>query len=444
MDDLPDPLFDLEPTPPFLEKNRSRLQLVFLVLLRFLLRFILPVVIVAGVVFLLIDLAGEKTGCLLVMVEPDSAVVILNGSAILQRTGELVENLSPGSIMVSVYRQWFTPVPEEFFGEIAAGETLRVHFTLTPEAREPDFEPVNFGVNSQPKIVTSVSDNSLSSGRPKESLRSNTIYGSIIVSSNVQGAEIWLNAENSGLATNASLDSLDAGRYVIAVKRDGFKTEPDSQAVVLEWDYQIEIVYFDLKPIYELVNPSLTVRTVPVSAEISLDGEFMGESEITLDLNLGSYTLSFGSVKNFHTPGDIVVELTRRNPVQTVTIEYNRVLGNSAIAVINILKEGLIEGDKFSFYLDGLEYFNPDHRKLRGYLFDNLPPGRHMISFVYEGAKSVREVELENGYVTNIDFIIERVFNRKNIKLKSVESIPRSEWMRAHAQMNIQSVPWVE
>ena len=441
MDDLPDPLFDLEPTPPFLEKNRSRLQLVFLVMLRFLLRFILPVVVVTGMIFLLIDLAGEKTGCLLVTAEPDSAVVILNGSAILQRTGELVENLPPGSIILSVHRQRFTPIPEEYLGEIAAGETLRVHFTLLPEKKELDFDLVDVSAGYLPEIETAINDDSPVERRSAEPQKSKPIFGSIIVTSNVKGAEIWFNGEYPGLMTNASFDSLGAGRYVIAVRRAGFRAEPDSQTVVIERDYQMEIVYFNLEPIFKEVNPSLMVKTMPVAAEIFLDGELMAEGEITLDLNLGRYILSFGSVKNFHTPNDLVVELTQRNPVQSATIEYRRILGSSAIAIINVSQEGLIEGDKFSFYLDGFEYFNPDHRKPQGYLFDNLPPGKHTINFVYDGVESIREVELEDGYVMNITFIQERIFAKKSNKLKSVESIPRSDWMKAYAQMNIQSVP---
>ena len=448
MDDFDDSLYDFDPSPPFPDKNRSRMQLVGLIVFKIFLRFILPMSAVVVAVLLIINLGSKKTGCLLVTAEPDSALIVLNGSVILQNSGEIVDNLMPGGITVTVHKKGFAPEPQEFYGEIAAGETLKVHFILSPEqipsAEEPVEAEESFFTEYGPEyefpegVIPAEERPSGKSPQPK------SLASAIIVTSNVKGAEIWLNGENTGLVTNANLEKLAQGKYVVAVKREGFKADNDSLVIEIERDFQTEIAYFDLKPIYDKVNPTLTVETIPIQAPIYLNSEYAGEGEVHINLNFGEYTLSFGEVKNFHTPIDMVVQLTQRNPVQTVSVKYSRIMGNSAVALIYSAKEGLIEGEKFSFFLDGIEYYNPERRAVQGYLFDHIPAGKHDISFIYEGIKTTQEVETVDGQVVNISFIMERVFTKKKIKIQSISSIPRSNWMKTYASLNVQLIQMVD
>ena len=433
-----DPMLGDDPMSPLIEK-RNRLHLLLFMLGRGFLIYVLP--LIAALIFVIFFLMkGENdTGALVVTADRDSVQVVLNGSVIFQSAGEVVANLTPGFATVSVQKKGFTPEPPEFLGQITAAETLKVHFRLIPLPVQEDAaaivspETTRFIVPGKRR-----SRNTAFSEKTTET-EGKAISGAIIVTSNIKGAQVYLNGEFTGKYTNASLDSIPAGEYRVTVNKEYFELDTDTQAVTIERDLQTEILHFYLKPVYANIKPEITVETFPVQGDIFIDGELKGRGKTVVRSSIDIHKVTFGEVKNFITPADMFVELTERNPVQMVRGEYTRIIGKCAVAIVRSAYE-LIEADKFEVYFDGQPYFKPDHGERHGYLLDNLPLGNHTIGVIYEGAETTAEVECKDNKVVNLSLVIERVFNNKRLKIKNTGDMLRSEWMKEHAELNIESV----
>lgn len=431
-----DPLLGDDPMSPLIEK-RNRLHLLLFMLGRGFLIYVLPLIVALIFVIIFLMNGENDTGALLVTADRDSVQVVLNGSVIFQSAGEVVANLTPGFATISAQKKGFTPEPPEFLGQITAAETLNIHFRLIPV-------PVQEAAAVSPETPRDLTPGRRRSRSPV--LSENTtepqakaISGAIIVTSNIKGAQVYLNGEFTGKYTNASLDSIPAGKYRVTVNKEYFELDTDTQAVTIERDLQTEILHFYLKPVYDNIKPEITVETFPVEGDIFIDGELKGRGKTVMRSSIDIHKVTFGEVKNFIAPADMFVELTERNPVQMVRGEYTRIIGKGAVAIVRSAAE-LIEADKFEVYFDGQPYFKPDHGERHGYLLDNLPLGNHTIGVIYEGAETTAEVECKDNKVVNLSLVIERVFNNKRLKIKNTGEMLRSEWMKEHAELNIESV----
>ncbi|MBC8276929.1 MAG: PEGA domain-containing protein, partial [FCB group bacterium] len=368
-----DPLIGDDPLSPLIEK-RNRLQLLLFMLGKGFLIYVLPL-IVALIFVIFFLMYGEKdTGALMVTADRDSVQVVFNGSVIFQSAGEVVANLTPGFATVSVQKRGFTPEPPEFLGQITAAETLKVHFRLIPVPLQEAPATIISSEIERDTLPWKRRDRSAVFSEKTTEPGDKVISGAIIVTSNIKGAQVYLNGEFTGKHTNASLDSIPAGDYRITVNKEYFELDVDTQSVTIERDLQTEILHFYLKPVYDNIKPEISVETFPVEGDIFIDGEHKGRGKAVVRSSLDIHKVTFGEVKNFTTPADMFVELTERNPVQTARGEYTRIIGNCAVAIVRPADES-IEADKFEGDFDGQPYFKPNHGVRQGYLLANLPPG---------------------------------------------------------------------
>jgi len=389
-------------------------------------------------VLIYLDIKEEKTGALLVLSQPDSALIILNGSVIIQHAGEVVTSLKPGNITISAYLKDYSCQPPEFLGVIAVDETLIVNFQLVPaqDTLGEDNEP-----ESTSDLLSDWKENfpasKLNKSVPAVHQEKQYHLRSIVVTSDIKGAAIMVNGVNSGLVTNASLESLSEGSYTVSLQKEGFIVYPKSKNVILDKDYQTEIVHFHLTPATANIYPELMISTEPVEGNIYLDDSLVGCGSFKAKLDLGEYQIHFGEVKNFLTPNPFVIALTVNNPIQMVKAEYIRIIGKSALAIMRLPENGIIEGKDFCFYLDGRPYFSPQRGQRNGFLIDNLPDGTHLIRFEYQGLFVEKEIECQDGEVVSLEFLIERVLNKKYIKVRSFTNFPRSEWLKNNAPLDV-------
>lgn len=67
----------------------------------------------------------------------------------------------------------------------------------------------------------------------------------------------------------------------------------------------------------------LHVITTPVKGDILVNNEYRGTGDINIELEQGTYTVSFGAVVGYNTPAPMSITV---NPgfVALVTVEYTR------------------------------------------------------------------------------------------------------------------------
>ena len=91
--------------------------------------------------------------------------------------------------------------------------------------------------------------------------------GSISVSSSPPGAKIFIDDEDSGTVTNATIPALTPGSHIVRVEKEGYQVPQDRTVKVLT--DQTATVNFALTP----VTGNVRVTSVPSGAAVLLDGK---------------------------------------------------------------------------------------------------------------------------------------------------------------------------
>ncbi len=107
--------------------------------------------------------------------------------------------------------------------------------------------------------------------------------GALVITGSPDGAEIFLDAESVGRGPIAPLD-LAPGRYTVRVSLPGFTEH--NEVVTVEADGTTEVV-FDLFPVAMV----LELATMPRGAQAFIDGRFVGETPLSVDLLAGQRSL---------------------------------------------------------------------------------------------------------------------------------------------------------
>ena len=104
-----------------------------------------------------------------------------------------------------------------------------------------------------------------------------TLKGTISVTSDPEGAAIFLNDEDLGLRTNTVIENVFPGIHYIRLELPGYRTWEN----IFEVDEgKITFIYHEMEPI---VGGAFSVRTNPDGADIYIDGEFSGISDTVID-----------------------------------------------------------------------------------------------------------------------------------------------------------------
>ncbi|NOZ62562.1 MAG: PEGA domain-containing protein [Calditrichaeota bacterium] len=114
-------------------------------------------------------------------------------------------------------------------------------------------------------------------------------YGSIFATSGNVSAQIFLDGESTSKMTPDTLFNVEVGPHTVAVRRDGYRAEPDSVVVEVK-ENQIVQAQFAL---IALSNTGYVVlKSTPANAPIFVDGNPTGQSTPdTLTLETGSHQI---------------------------------------------------------------------------------------------------------------------------------------------------------
>jgi len=200
--------------------------------------------LLGAVVILGLVVCAKPNGAIEVKSTPEGAAVYLDGDDTDEKTNTILTEVEPGDYTVKLVLEGHDDYSEDV--TVEGGDTVLVEATLVANA---------FGalqVNSTP----------------------------------VQGAEIWLDGDSTGVATNAFFDSLAVGSHTLKLTLDLYE----------DWDTTVTIVKDEIDTVdAELVlkTGSIQVNSTPTGAAIELDGAATGQVTNYLfdEVPLGEHTV---------------------------------------------------------------------------------------------------------------------------------------------------------
>jgi PGF-pre-PGF domain-containing protein/PGF-CTERM protein len=150
-----------------------------------------------------------------------------------------------------------------------------------------DRNPVHTYEDPGTYTVTLTVTNAAGSSSATKTVTVTVPVGSIAVTSAPAGAAIWLDGENTGKFTSATLTSIPAGEHVVTLKLDGYA---DASMPVIVEAGKTASVHLDLTTL----TGSLSVTSVPAGARVFIDGADTGAvTNTTIDgIGIGTHTVT--------------------------------------------------------------------------------------------------------------------------------------------------------
>lgn len=154
------------------------------------------------------------------------------------------------------------------------------------------------------------------------------LKGNIYIESSPQGAEIWINGENTELITPNSVKDLTAGNYLITLKLQNYN---DTTFSVIVNEGKLTSVSIAFKPNFGSIN----ISSNPSGAEIWLDG--VNTSRFTpyniSDLTPGNYTLTL-KLQNYYDTTFVVPVIAGQQTSKSITL--NQIINTGSIYITSI------------------------------------------------------------------------------------------------------------
>ena len=111
-----------------------------------------------------------------------------------------------------------------------------------------------------------------------------TLKGTISVTSDPEGAAIFLNDEDLGLRTDTVIENVFPGIHYIRLELPGYRTW---EKIFEVSEGKVTFIYHEMEPI---AGGAFSVSTIPEGAQIYIDGEMSGVSDTVLyDLPVGQH-----------------------------------------------------------------------------------------------------------------------------------------------------------
>lgn len=241
-------------------------------------------------------------GTLVINSNPEGAQVFIEGKDKGQTP--LTVSISPGSYMMDLKKEGFQDLSQNI--EISAG--LSQNVTLTLVAVEVPPPPV-----------------------PKQ--------GTIVVHSNPQGAEVFINKVSKGItsSTNPLTIVLEKGTYDVEFRKTEFNDV--TQSITVEGGQTTQV-----SKILTPLEGKLIVSSTPSGADVLIDGSSKGVTPLNISMKKGSYDLILKLSRfNDHSQKITVVEGQELNITQTLEEETGKLIAfsmpiNADVFVDNTLK----------------------------------------------------------------------------------------------------------
>ena len=258
-----------------------------------------------------VNVEASKPQFVVFVVEPKSAVVIIDGKLYTPQDGVVTTVLESGSYNYSISAKSYHEAKGTFS---VAGAKVEKSIALDPaygwlEVKGSQLEgaavfvddefigtaPIKSGTLSSGKhtvkivkelydahtAVVTISDNKITTYNPTLSAD----FANVTINA-VEGVEIWINGEKKG--TKVWKGRLSTGAYIFEARKAGHKTTTLTKSISATPAYQV----------YNLETPTaitggVVVTSNPAMADVAVDGKLVGRTPISLDnLIVGQHTIT--------------------------------------------------------------------------------------------------------------------------------------------------------
>ena len=215
--------------------------------------------------------------------------------------------------------------------------------------------------------------------------------GSISVTSDPAGADIYIDGIGTGLVTPFTLSDVTPGSHVVKVSLAGYM---DAEQEVIVIAGSSKIAQFTLVPISQ--TGSIAVTSTPSGAEIWIDGKDTGKvTPYTFDKAPGDYDV-YVTLNGYQTPAARSVSVIA-GQTSSADFSVEPILTGTGSIKVTSARSGA------AIYLDGENTgkFTPD-------IVTDVPIGNHEVYVILEGHNipDAKTVEVELGDKVNVHFIL--------------------------------------
>lgn len=236
--------------------------------------------------FELKPLDSNVLGGLKIIAEQKDSDLFLNGDYYGKIGDFPMLTLEQGSYQIEIKKAGYITVPSEQMVSIAAGDTTTLILEQVLASRQ-------------------------------KAPRSAVTTGNLEITSNISGAQIYLNGKETGRETDYVFTNLPLGQYAIQVSKEGYGISPEEQTVRLTSSQPLGEAAFHLSKNSEVV----TVETDHPNAGIFVDGEKRGVGKLHSQLSIGKHEISFGSIEGFNAPSTKNINVKPRLPIN-IKVKY--------------------------------------------------------------------------------------------------------------------------
>ncbi|KAA3615031.1 MAG: PEGA domain-containing protein [Calditrichaeota bacterium] len=231
-----------------------------------------------NVTFEMTEFAGNM-GVVRLNIPFNDATIFLDGKfkGTAQESKILV--LETGDHSLTVKKENYIPVPQLHSFSLNAGDTIDLAFRLTPQKSKTTANRASSSIN----------------------------VGLIEVSSNVRDAQIILNGQKTGFATDYILQKIPFGQHIVRVEKEGYKIYPKEQVVKLSKDMRQAKVSFTMTSTSRLV----TINVLPKKAKIIINGNEVASGSFSGSLPLGKHIVTFNDLEGYQNPGEQVLDIKK-------------------------------------------------------------------------------------------------------------------------------------
>ncbi len=462
-------------------KPSSRAASSVMAIMGAMLKIFVPLILITAVAAWVLTHHSQSKGMLRVTTSIPGADIFLDGTMSGLQTDTTISDVPEGRCIVTVRKSGFVSDPEMAVADVKEGQVVRVSFVLRAEqaqlktdsipplrqVRQEIFstgEPiravppavyrrnsrlVDFSKRertpSQPQITSteppSGSGDQSSQTRAEGSAAQEAtgIQGTeITVSSTPEGAQIVVNGQTTPRTTPYTFHGLEEGMYIFRLLKPGYLAKPDSIAVVLSSDYQNELAAFELRSDAALPKPTLTIATTPPAAGIKLNGRHQGVGKVTVDAAYGTQTIEFAEIPGYRTPPPAKVELTTDAPHQDVTGTYEKIVGNSYLAVLPAEDLGMkFESGKLRVLVDNELLLDNSKERFDATLMGRILSGKRLVRIEYGDLADDIHVNLTDGQVSEVSFRVESFFSKRRLRLREKDSMPIDKWEQKSRRLTV-------
>jgi hypothetical protein len=197
-------------------------------------------------------------------------------------------------------------------------------------------------------------------------------------------------------------------------------------------------VAFDLTVDQTQPKPTLTVMTTPPAAGIRINGRAVGVGKALMELPYGTHTVEFSDVPGYRTPEKVTVTVTMENPHPEITGTYEKLVGNSYLAILPSEDVGIkFEGSKLRIFVDNELLLDSPKQSFDATLIGRIPAGKRLVRVQYDDLVDDLHVNVQDGEVSEVTFRIESFFSKRHLRLRERDSMPLDKWEQKSRRLTV-------